>query len=84
MQLDSHSMIILIMSLTVIFAISWTGLRLFNGNTTSSIPIDIRSEICQLASCSPLHLRVKKYLVVRRMVKIEYDDDPPYVSSLVF
>jgi hypothetical protein len=81
MQFDSHAWIVLILNLTLILTVSWVGFRLLKNAScivkyAPTYPIS-----SQMTSPSPVHLQVKKYLVIRRMVKTESDDDSPYEPS---
>ena len=81
MQFDSHAWIMLILNLTLIFAFSWVSFRLLKSSAMSVKLSDTYVANCQTACTSPKHLQVKKYLVVRRLIKTQSDDDPPYLAS---
>lgn len=81
MDFDSQAWLLIILNLALIFTFSWISLRRWGNN-----PIDVRLAGrvlagCQMTSTSPKHLQVKTYLVLRRLIKTENDDDPPYDPS---
>lgn len=81
MQFDSHAWVVLIPNLALILAFSWVSFRMLKSSLISFKHADTYLTSCQLTSTCPLHLQLKKYLVVRRMIKTDSDDDPPFLSS---
>lgn len=81
MQFDSHAWVVLILNLALILAFSLVSFRLMNSSLISVKLVDTYLSSCQLTSTCPELLQVKKYLVVRRMIKTDSDDDPPFLSS---
>jgi len=81
LQFDSHAWVVLILNLALILAFSWVSFRLLKSSLICIKLADTYLSSCQLTSTCPEHLQVKKYLFVRRMIKTDSDDDPPFLSS---
>jgi hypothetical protein len=81
MQFDSQLWLMIIFNLTLILTITKIGFMLFR-NPPSMVRIaNTYLTPCPLISASPVHLQVKKYLFIHRMLKKETDDEAPYFSS---
>jgi len=81
MQFDSQLWIMILFNLTLILAITKISFMMFR-NPPSMVRIaSSYLAPCPLISSSPVHLRIKKYLFIRRMMKRDTDDEAPYFSS---
>ncbi|MGC7873454.1 hypothetical protein ACPUYX_18295 [Desulfosporosinus sp. SYSU MS00001] len=82
MQLDSW--LFLFLNLTILLAFSGIVFTLFKSNINGHMLETTSIERNQFILRTLILIRFRKYLVIRRMLKQENDDDPPYISSLVF
>ncbi|WP_088226030.1 hypothetical protein [Desulfosporosinus sp. FKB] len=82
MQLDSW--LFLFFNLTILLAFSGIVFTLFKSDINVHMLETTSIERNQFILRTLILIRFQKYLVIRRMLKQENDDDPPYVSSLVF
>lgn len=81
MQFDSQLWIMIIFNLTLILAITKISFMLFR-NPPSMVRIaGTYLAPCPLISASPVHLQIKRYLFIHRMMKSDTDDEAPYLSS---
>lgn len=83
MQFDSSILIILIINLTLLLTISIVSIKLSQNISCSVRYADTYHSIGLINSTAPKNLQVKKYLVIRRQVKTDPDDDAPYSYLLV-
>lgn len=81
LQLDNNAWMMLILNLSLLLAVSWISFRLVTRNSSSVKLANTCISECQIASTSTERLPFKKYLIVRRQIKIDSDDDPPYSAS---
>lgn len=83
MQLDSHSWFILILNFTMILTFSLISFRLIKHTLNISRVKKSKNEFRQVTLNLPISIfSFKKYLVIRRMLKQDNDDDLPFRSSL--
>ncbi|WP_407313648.1 hypothetical protein [Desulfosporosinus sp. SB140] len=82
MQLDSW--IFLFLNLTILLAVSGITFTLLKNNVNDRSLEENPARSSQITSRSLIPLRFKKYLIIKRMLKQENDDDPPFIPSLVF
>lgn len=81
MQLDSW--IFLFLNLTVLLAVSGFTLILLKNGFKSSRLKDFKVSKGQVSLSLLIRVAFKKFLVMRRMLKQDNDDDSPFASSLV-
>ena len=79
MQLDHNIGLLLLLNVTLILAFSWVGYRFFKRSTHYFNVYTCNSSITRFTSNVPLIL-ANRYLIIRRMIKTDTDDDPPYTS----
>jgi hypothetical protein len=80
-QFDSQAWFLILFNIAFLFVFSWAGLKLLKNGSRPVKLADIYLASCQMTPTSPERLQVKKYLVIRRLIKTESDDDPPYLAS---
>lgn len=83
MQFDSSILIILIINLTLILAISWVSIKLLQNISCCVRYADTYLSSRLTDATAPKNLQVKKYLIIRRKIKTDPDDDSPYLNLLV-
>lgn len=84
MQFDSSILFILIINLTLILAISWISIKLLQNTSSCVRYADTCLSANLMDTAAPKNLQVKKYLIIRRKIKTDPDDDSPYLNLLVF
>jgi len=77
--IDNHVWLLLLFNVTILLALSWLGftfikrgVHCFKASESKNIGIS------RLIS-NGLTILANKYLIVRRMIKIDTDDDPPHL-----
>lgn len=83
MQFDSSILLILVFNLTLIFAITFISIKLFQNTSCCVRYADTYLYSGLINSTAPKNLQAKKYLLIRRKIKTDPDDDSPYSYLLV-
>jgi hypothetical protein len=76
-QIDHNVWLLLLLNITLILAFSWFAYGFLKRSTHYFNKYDGNSSLTQFTSKAPLIL-ANRYLIVRRMIKTETDDKPPY------
>lgn len=83
MQFDNSILHILIFNLILIFAITLFSIKLLQNTSCCVRYADTYLSSGLINSTAPKNLQVKKYLLIRRKIKTDPDDDSPYSYLLV-
>ena len=83
MPIDNHVWLLLLFNVTFILALSWLGYTVIKRGTHGFKPSDCNNIGNSRFISDGFTILANRFLIVRRMMKIDLDDDPPhYLLSL--
>lgn len=77
MLIDQHIWLLILFNVTFILAFSWVSYKFIKGYSTYDMVSAANHAIFQLC-CSGWTVIVNRYLIFRRRIKLDTDDDPPH------
>lgn len=83
MPIDNHVWLLLLFNVSFILALSWVSYKFIKRGAHSFNVSERNIGIAKVTS-NVLTMLVNRYLIYKRMIKIDTDDDPPhYLLSLL-
>jgi len=81
--IDNHVWLLLLFNVTIVLALSWLGFTFIKRGAHCFKASESKNIGISRLISNGLTILANKYLIVRRMIKIDTDDDPPhYLLSL--
>ncbi|MBU7008697.1 hypothetical protein [Phosphitispora fastidiosa] len=86
MQLDSHILLAVSLNVSLIVVFSWLGFQFLSKNSYAVRKVcDAGRPLVSIRALASIRPVIRKYLVVRRKIKIsDNDDETPFFTSSVF